>query len=170
MPSKKIRKSVLALCIIGVVACNKKVTTLADSPTPSIQKDSITAENIATQDSIIFIFFNIQKDTSQQKTSVQLVEIKKVKGKVKSDPLTQYIDTDNYLEVLFLDNGKNIIKEGKIEHPLHPKMEYLDEDGKFKWATPTLYETEFSIRIQWDKRYSAILFKSNTLDTAISLF
>lgn len=98
------------------------------------------------------------------------MEIKKVKGKVKSDPFAQHVDSENYLEVFFLDNKEKIIKEGKIEHPLHPKMEYLDEDGKFKWATPTLYETEFSIRIQWDKRYSAIQFKSTNIDTAISLF
>jgi hypothetical protein len=95
---------------------------------------------------IVFLVFNIHKDTVSAKNIVELVSKKQSSGKIK-DQKTSTVHFENYLS-LFLYNNKKLIDSMTIEHPLYKHLEYLDSANMLTVKDVILDKAEFFIRLQ----------------------
>lgn len=103
------------------------------------------AQNTEQTDSILFLTFNIYKDSLSGQTSVTLINSIKNAGKLKSTENAEIFG--NHLS-LYLFNNDKIYDSVLVTHPLYKQIEYPGDNGQLSSKDISLDKAEFFIRIQ----------------------
>lgn len=112
---------------------------------------------------IVFLVFKISNDTVHEKSVIELISQTRNNGRIKEEH-EQTEEFSDYLTLEISEPGqKNRVIQ--MEHPLHRRIEYVDEDGKLAMNEITPNEAEFFVRIQVHGK-SAQVKVSETLKNA----
>lgn len=107
----------------------------------------------ADKEEIVFLTLRISRGEAQKKSAIQLVNITRTEGKMKSAP--QRINTyENFLTLEVYEDGvltQTIIEE----HPLRKRVEY-SEGEELKTKMVEKNEQEFFIRLQTHGKKTAV--------------
>lgn len=104
------------------------------------------ANKTSGEPTIAFLVFKIGNDTVQGTSVIELISQTRNTGRIKEEhePANEF---SNYLTLEISEPGqKNRVIQ--MEHPLHRRIEYVDEDGKLAMKEITPNEAEFFVRIQ----------------------
>jgi len=95
---------------------------------------------------IVFLVFNISKDSVQGKNLIELVSKTESSGKIKEDAQSP-AEFEDYLSIEVLEQNQrpNVIT---VEHPLHKHIEFVDDRGELASKYVELNQAEFFIRFQ----------------------
>lgn len=124
-----------------------------------ISKPGLRSEGtsqISEQDTAVFIFMKIWKDSVTRKTKAELLEIIKKPARLKSQSYENL--TGNYLKCILsgtIDSPKDSFT---IEHPLYRQIEFPAENNRFGKKEIVLKEHEFVVRFN-KNNFNAILIK-----------
>ena len=111
-----------------------------------VQKSRSDISNTQYPDSICFLVFNINKDSTLNKSNINLISKIKTEGKIKSENQDN-INSDNYLTIEVFEAGK-LINTITINHPLYKNIEYVDDNNELKSKYIELEKNDFFIRLQ----------------------
>lgn len=102
---------------------------------------------------ILFLVFDIRKDSIAKQNKVTLMSKTNVAGQLKKQP-DATPSTPNFLTVELLSNGKPT-RTFAIEHPLFKHVEY-QENGRYISKDAQVDREEFFIRVQNDRSENTV--------------
>ncbi|MEM9820801.1 MAG: hypothetical protein AAF985_07005 [Bacteroidota bacterium] len=121
-------------------------------------KDGKTAIDGKTEKSIVqynpekpqllFLNLSIRKTATPKGSEVELVDTKVVDGTIKRDFPSKVSHKSFQLVCSFLDENKKVLKQTAIDHPLHKRYEYQNDQGTFSAKLVESDEGQFSLRTQ----------------------
>ena len=144
----------LLLCM-GCMLLSCNVSRHA-SPAPS------PVNNAGDSPRILFLNFEISRDTVNATYTAHLINAAEAKGSVKivATPPLQPEKGDLALEVLDADQG--IMKTIYITNPLDKPMEFVNDARELEYKMISLDTAEFSVRLQLEPGASFALLKRIT--------
>jgi hypothetical protein len=122
------------------------LTVLLSACVPGRKMSQPKANQSLTEPAIVFLVFKISNDSVQGKTAIELISQTRSTGRIKEDH-EQPEDFSDCLTLEVTEPGRKtqIIQ---MEHPLHRRIEYVDEHGVLAMKEITPNEAEFFVRIQ----------------------
>ena len=100
------------------------------------------------QPKIAFFVFTVNKDSGSNNLNVILKDKIITEGKLKTQEEYTANSFPNALQLVFY-NGKSMVKEIFIEHPLYKRVDVYQENGKIESKSFNLMKVDFSIRTGW---------------------
>lgn len=135
---------------------------------PVAKQGQSTTPAITDQEKrIVYLFFEIQKDTNGPET-VKLTDTKITPGTFKNASLENKEKIAGNIAVTFLSQDGNIISERIIEDPLNPMMETYTQGGLGREKL-NLQKAEFSIRFNQTGNISAVQLEKITPNSKTQL-
>lgn len=97
-------------------------------------------------DEVVFMAFQIKRDSLSQNNTISLINTTKTKARIKKQTEPES-HSGNYLIAEILKSGKPT-QTIKITHPLFVHIEYADDSGKYISKDAVIDNAEFFIRFQ----------------------
>jgi len=107
------------------------------------QHDPITP---AEADVIVFVTFNIHKDSISNKNNIEMISKTRCSGTIKKQP-EKIVNAENFLTVYIYDH-KNLVDSIIMAHPLYKHFEYIDENNHFAVKDTVIDKADFFLRVQ----------------------
>ena len=122
------------------------LTMLLSACFPGREISQPDANKTSGEPAIVFLVFKISNDTLQGPSVIELISQTRNSGRIKEGH-EQTEEFSDYLTIEISEPGqKNRVIQ--MEHPLHRRIEYVDEDGKLAMKEITQNKAEFFVRIQ----------------------
>ena len=134
----------LLLFVLSFLSCTPKNKSLASAK---------VIENEIPQ--IVFLTFNVVKDTLTKKVSISLKNKIVVNGKFKDQEQISAKNSPNNLTLVF-GNGNKVLKEIYIEHPLYKRVDVYGDKGEISTKEINLTTAEFTLRIEKQKEINKV--------------
>lgn len=128
------------ICCCAFVACH----------TPKSVEDTKVHSKVGYQkdkNQILFLNLLIQQN-AQTKPRVTLVQTTISTGKIKKDFPTTIDYRARQLLCSFLDINQQVVKQTALEHPLHKRYEYQNDEGQLTSKVVEATEGKFTLRTQ----------------------
>ena len=143
---------ILLLLAILLISCGVSKKT-----EPSQENTTSVDENV-----IVFLALKINRDSIQQKNTIELVSKTIASGKMK-DLLQSQSKPENYLTIDQYTQGK-LVKTSIIQHPLFKQVEYSDGNNLTSKSIE-LDSANFFIRLQLSGSSNKIKISETLKDT-----
>ena len=140
------RLSLLLGTFLLLGACNSQKTSSTQSSAP--------APTVVAKNSIIFLFFEIEKEADGLE-KVKLTDTKIAEGFVKNASLENKAPNPGNLYISLLGNNGEVVEERIIEDPLNPLLEVYAEEGLSKNKL-NLKKAHFSLRFNQKGEISSV--------------
>ena len=111
---------------------------------------------IVDEPKIAFITYKISK--GQEGNTIELIDVIKAEGKLKSKEKNQNKIAGNY-ELIQLDKNGNQLVTTTVENPLNQTVEYIQDNGELAKKDLTFQSKEIAIRVQIQARTSYLLMQ-----------
>ena len=105
---------------------------------------------------IAFVTYKISK--GQEGNTIELIDVIKAEGKLKSKEKNQNKIAGNY-ELIQLDKNGNQLVTTTVENPLNQTVEYIQDNGELTKKDLTFQSKEIAIRVQIQARTSYLLMQ-----------
>lgn len=122
--------------------------------------DPVDSE-VKTEDSprILFLNFEITRDTLNSTFTARLINKVAVAGKIKSAPVPAIQSESGDLELQVLDRNQQPMKTLYISNPLDKVVEFVNDRGELQKNVISLDVAEFSVRFQLEADAATTLLK-----------
>ena len=140
----------LFLLLTGLISCHVYRNT----------SSSLTGENKAEEvPRILFLDYQISRDTLNESFNVQLINMLVVNGKIKERPVARHQAGQGDLELQVLNSQQQIITHQYIANPLDRSVEYPNDNGQFERRMVHLDSAQFNVRLQLGPNACSIVIK-----------
>jgi hypothetical protein len=151
---KRVRTRFLAILLYIVV------TSLISCHAYKISTSPISTENEAEESPrILFLDYQVSRDTLDTKFMAQLINMLTVKGKIKEGHAAPDQPGLGDLELVVQDSQQQIMTQLYIPNPLDRSVEYVNSTGQLERKMVHLDSAQFSIRLQIEPGASFIVLK-----------
>jgi len=145
--NRTVISALLLLIMISIlVSCNPAKHTYSSDPV-----------NTKATPKILFLNYQISRDSTKTNYSAQLINIILNDGSIKEDQQHKGQPEIDDLELLVLDLNQQIISHRYIPNPLDKSVEYVNDAGQFERLMIHLDSAQFSVRLQIEPGASSIL-------------
>jgi hypothetical protein len=138
--------ALLFLLVAFIMSCNPAKHTYSSDPV-----------EIKATPKILFLNYQISRDSTKTNYSAQLINMIPKDGTIKVDQQHNGQAEIDDLELLVLDRNQKIISHRYIPNPLDKSVEYVNDAGQFERKMIHLDSAQFSIRLQIEPSASSIL-------------
>ena len=136
------------------------VTSLISCHVYKNASSSVTGDSKAEEvPRILFLDYQVSRDTLNETLNVQLINMIIVNGKIKERPAGRFQPGQGDLELQVLDNQQQIITHQYIAYPLDRSVEYANDNGQLERRMVHLDSAQFSVRLQLEPGASSIVIK-----------
>ena len=101
-------------------------------------------EAVPVNPNMIFLTFSVEQD-SLQKSKINLIKQKIVEGKLKVEQV--HSNLGDRLVVKQLDDQQQELASCSVDHPLHKRVEYANDQGILSSKVVILTKADFFIRV-----------------------
>jgi len=141
--------ALLLLILLSIlIACN---------PPKNTQSSDSQKNNGAETSRILFLNYQLTRDSTRANYSAQLINMIIREGTIKD--LMKEVDQtkEDDLEVLVLDRNQQTMTHRYIPNPLDKSVEFVNDAGQLEYKMIHLDSTQFSIRLQIEPGAGSIL-------------
>ena len=141
-------KALIILFVASAMSCN---------PPKNIHHSDPNKNNAEESPSILFLDYQVSRDSTKSFYDAQLINMTMVKGTIKDSQTNSARAEKDDLELLVLDNKHQTISQHLIPNPLDRSVEYVNDAGQFERKMIHLDSAQFSVRLQIESSARSIV-------------
>jgi hypothetical protein len=105
----------------------------------------------SSSENILFLAYEVTRDSVSGKISTRILYQKKVAGLVKPNSMENTAAEPGNWRIMLTDKKDKPVESVLIENPLHKRLEYIGADGKLAMKEIWLKRAEVAIRLNYKK-------------------
>jgi hypothetical protein len=146
------RNTFITIAIVTVLnSCQHKIGSVGTTTVPS-------------QDSILFLAYEVKKDSVSGKISLDILFQKKTAGLVKPNSMDNASSEPGNWRITAKDKKDKSVQTLLLENPLHKKLEYVDANGNMAIKDVWLNRTELTVRMNYKMNMHKIVIQEMVPD------